>query len=271
MTKDASGRTSAAGSVRGLSPSKQGEGNDVSESERQHLSDAPLDIPPKIALLQDLNVLIDPNALNSGAAVSQPMSLSNSTSSNPSTKDLGTGSAAPYGTRSRNRTGISRPNYAEDKELDTEFEVAPTVKDQLGRKARAADTGASEGGKSSSNRKGAGHEEDQITTMQSNSKDSIPGTSTFSANPIGAATAATTPTLNSKKRKAAAQSTNSQQQAPTQTTFPVQSVTRRSSMAAQVTAGFRETNMLTFETCAGRLKGKKLVADDGTILEVNGR
>jgi len=29
--------------------------------------------------------------------------------------------------------------------------------------------------------------------------------------------------------------------------------------------------MLSFEDCGGRLNGKKLVADDGTVLEVNGK
>jgi hypothetical protein len=41
-------------------------------------------------------------------------------------------------------------------------------------------------------------------------------------------------------------------------------------MAAQVVAGFRDSNMLSFENCAGRLSGQRLVADDGTVLEVNG-
>ena len=263
MTKDVSGRSSAAGSARS-SPFKNGDGNEVEARQSSH---APLNLPPKTSSPDDSNRPIDANALDSGAAVSQPMTASNSNSSNPSIKDIGTGSAAPYGTRSRNRTGTSRPNYAEDKELDTEFEVTSTVKDNLGRKARATDTNTSEAGKPANfNRKGAAPEGDQLASLQSHYKDPIPGTSTFSANP----TAAAVPTQ-SKKRKAAAQSTTYQtQQGSSQTTLPVQTVTRRASMAAQVAAGFRETNMLTFENCAGRLKGKKLVADDGTIFEVNG-
>jgi hypothetical protein len=267
MTKDASGRSSAAGSARGPSPFKNEDSNEVSELEAQQSSEAPLNLPPKTSSPDDSDRPIDANAPDSGAAVSQPMTASNSNSSNPSMKDIGMGSAAPYGTRSRNRTGTSRPNYAEDKELDTEFEVTSTVKDNLGRKARATDTSASEAGKpANSSRKGGAPEGDQLATVQIHYKDPIPGTSTFSANPITAAA----PTQ-SKKRKAAAQSTTYQsQQGSSQPTLPVQTVTRRASMAAQVAAGFRETNMLTFENCAGRLKGKKLVADDGTILEVNG-
>lgn len=49
------------------------------------------------------------------------------------------------------------------------------------------------------------------------------------------------------------------------------SIVRKTSMAAQVVAEFRESNMLSFDDCGGRLKGKKLIADDGTVLEVNGK
>jgi hypothetical protein len=41
-------------------------------------------------------------------------------------------------------------------------------------------------------------------------------------------------------------------------------------MATQATGGFGDSNMLSFDGCGSRLKGKKLVADDGTVLEVNG-
>ncbi|TVY48953.1 Lid2 complex component [Lachnellula occidentalis] len=254
MTKDVSGLSSAAGSARG----------DSNEMEVRQPSDAPLNPPLKSPPPDESNRPINSNALDTGAAISQPMTATNSNASTPSIKDIG--SAAPYGTRSRNRTGTSRPNYAEDKELDMEFEAPPTAKDNLARKARATDLNASDVGKpANSSRKGAAPEGDQPATLQIHNKDPIPGTSTFSANPATAAV----PTQ-SKKRKAAAQSTTNQtEQGPSQTTLPVQTVTRRASMAAQVAAGFRETNMLTFENCDGRLKEKKLVADDGTLLEVN--
>jgi hypothetical protein len=272
MTRDTSGRSSAAGSAHGPSPSKNGDGNgnEVLVSEVPQLSDAPRNLPSKASSPEESHAPTDADAPDSVAAVSQPMSASNSNSSNLSLKDAAAiSSAAPYGTRSRNRTGSSRPNYAEDKELDAEFEIPPTTKDHSGRKARATDVSASEGGKSTnSTRKGAAPEGEQISAAQSHYKDPIPGTSTFSANPTPGAVA----TQSSKKRKAASQSTTSQaQQASSQSTLPVQTVTRRASMAVQVATGFRETNMLTFENCAGRLKGKKLVADDGTVLQVNGK
>jgi len=271
MTRDTSGRSSAAGSAHGPLPSKNedGNGDEVLVSEVPQLDDAPPGRLSKASSPGESHAPTGVAAQDSATAESQPMSASNSHASNLSIKDsAGSGSAAPYGTRSRNRTGASRPNYAEDKELDAEFEITATTKEPSGRKARATDAGASEGGKSTnSTRKGAAPEGEQNSTVQNHYKDPIPGTSTFSANP--AAGSGTTQT--SKKRKAASQSTSSQaQQASSHTNLPAQTVTRRASMAVQVATGFRETNMLTFENCAGRLKGKKLVADDGTILQVNG-
>src|SRR6266480_2034992 len=59
---------------------------------------------------------------HTSTAQSHPMTTSTSTSSHLSNKD----SPPPqtgYGTRSRNRPGAPRPNYAEDVEMD--FEMAP--------------------------------------------------------------------------------------------------------------------------------------------------
>src|SRR4051812_47392136 len=54
-----------------------------------------------------------------------PASASNSASPQPmdrlssaASKDGAGGTASPYGTRSRNRNGGARPNYAEDKDID---------------------------------------------------------------------------------------------------------------------------------------------------------
>ncbi|CAI4216562.1 unnamed protein product [Parascedosporium putredinis] len=40
-----------------------------------------------------------------------------------------TSSSSPYGTRSRNRTGNARPNYAEDKDMDLDYEYLPPKKE----------------------------------------------------------------------------------------------------------------------------------------------
>ncbi|PVH88375.1 hypothetical protein DL98DRAFT_478246 [Cadophora sp. DSE1049] len=196
------------------------------------------------------------------------MTASTSNSSNPSTKDAassGTGPAIPYGTRSRNRTGNSRPNYAEDKELDAEFEVVPPVKESTGRKAtRAVDpVSTTEAGQTqSATRNPNGTVPDNAPTIQNHHKDPIPGTSTFSANP-------TANGGHSKKRKAATQvpPQQAQLQVPPQNT--PQAVTRRSSIAVHTGNSLEDSNMLSFENCGGRLKNNKLVADDGTVLEVN--
>jgi hypothetical protein len=139
------------------------------------------------------------------------------------------------------------------------------VKENTGRKARAADHGHNNTLQQITNtRKAAGPEEDQTLTVQSHHKEAIPGTLTFSANP--------TPSTSSKKRKAAnhASTTQVQPQRPAQSAHPSQAGTRRASMVAHTLNGFQDSNMLSFENCGARLKGGKLIADDGTVLEVNG-
>jgi hypothetical protein len=272
MTKDNSGRSSTAGSTHAPSPRENG--LEVPARESQQSDEAAPNMSRSTSLNADQSKSADIGAPIVRAAESQPMTASNSTSSNPSANDgvgSGTGGAAPYGTRSRNRTGTNRPNYAEDKEFDVDFEVAGSSKE--GRKAaRGADTAPAttvDGGRSANNtRKNQGPEADQTVAGQSHYKDPIPGTSTFSANPGPSAPAG----QSSKKRKANGQpATNGLQphmQISNQGTVPA--VTRRASIAAQGLAGSRETNMLSFDDCGSRLKDNKLFADDGTVLEVNG-
>ena len=272
MTKDNSGRSSAAGSTHTPSPLENGLDGPAREPEQSN--EATPNMSRSTSLVAESTKPADTDTSVVRAAESQPMTTSNSASSNPTASDGvggGTGAAAPYGTRSRNRTGANRPNYAEDKELDTEFEVAASWKE--GRKAaRGADSAsatAPDAGRSANTaRKIQGSEADQVVAVQSNSKDAIPGTSTFSANPAQAASTG----QSSKKRKATGQPATSnlqhQLQVPSQGFAPAPAVTRGASMAAQGVA--RETNMLSFDDCGSRLKDKKLFADDGTILEVNG-
>jgi hypothetical protein len=271
MTKDLSGRSSTAGSAHVPSPRENGTGEETLTQEPQQSASI------SASIIEDINETAKSPGPATRAAESQPMTASNSTSSNPSVKDVGGGGAegaVPYGTRSRNRTGTSRPNYAEDKELDAEFEVAASQRDNGRKTAKPADLGSnttSDSGRPTNIiRKAPGPESDQILTVPSHYKEPIPGTSTFSANP----TATNVPSQSSsKKRKANGQPTiavQPQLQVPLQSTPTPQAITRRASMAAQVVAGFRDSNMLSFDTCGGRLKNKRLVADDGTILEVNG-
>lgn len=264
MPKDGSRRSSAAASTHTNSPHENG---DVPAQEPQQTSEAGYEASLPAPSKADSVKSSTANGTQSRAAESQPMTASNSTSSDPSTKDAvssGTGPAV-YGTRSRNRTGNSRPNYAEDKELDVEFELASSVKESNGRKpARVADSASTtEAGQAAAARGAGAHEPENTPTVQSHHKESIPGTSTFSANPTATGT-------HSKKRKGVNQAASQPQlQVPTQNT--PQAVTRRASMATHMGGSLEDSNMLSFENCGGRLKNNKLVADDGTVLEVNGQ
>lgn len=207
------------------------------------------------------------------AAVSQPMTASTSTSSNPSLKDNGTGTASPYGTRSRNRGGASRPNYAEDRETEMDFEIQTPAKDDDSRKtARSTEprpaTTVEAARPSSASRKQPTAQLEYNGTGQSTAKDHIPGTSTFSANPAVASSMQP-----SKKRKATSQSAATalnQQSSAITSALGGQTVTRRASIAAQAQSAYRDSSMLSFDNCSAHLKDGRLVADDGTTLEING-
>ena len=75
-----------------------------------------------LTLPKDLNGY-DKNSSRASELASQPMSKAASSSShNDSSKDEASSGAVVYGTRSRNRPNASRPNYAEDQDVD--FELA---------------------------------------------------------------------------------------------------------------------------------------------------
>lgn len=207
---------------------------------------------------------------------SQPMTKTSSNSSIPSVTGNTITDAAgpsPYGTRSRNRTGNARPNYAEDRELDAEYEWGSGKKSQAG-------TGSANSGQvlTGGNDKPIGVSTRRSSTTNSGStasklanangpKDGIPGMSSFPLNPEPVVTTHPVP---SKKRK------NPGSGAPQSTSLPTsggstsQSTSRRAASAAALSS-FRETNMLSFENCKGYLKNGKLKADDGTVLGINGK
>lgn len=206
------------------------------------------------------------------------MSKSNSAASSVLSKDAMAG-PSPYGTRSRNR-GQARPNYAEDRDLDVEMEDAfPEKKEEEpkkgARQANATTNGTSEASKTtaSSSRKGAAADDSRVSNSHGAGKDAHSSTPTTTG-----ATGPATSSGPSKKRKAATQSStnNAHSQAGTPTPAPTTSATtgtRRSAAqaAAQPSAGYRETNMLSFEKCGGMPKDGRMVADDGTVLEANGK
>jgi hypothetical protein len=179
--------------------------------------------------------------------------------------------AAPYGTRSRNRTGASRPNYAEDKELDHLIEVNGKITKSAPPKAAAAppatvDFESADNERHSNNqaRRGFAVVNANVSDLNGNTpvaRDPIPGTSTFSANPSVNGTGAS----QSKKRKQPGG--NATVSAPHIANNLVSRMPRSSAGARQ----HQETNMMTFEGCGARLTAnKELKADDGTILAVNG-
>jgi hypothetical protein len=257
MTKDISRRSSVAGSAHAPSP------RETNADDPQQPGELSTHVSRSGSVIADTSSKEAPMGDSTAPAESQPMTASTSTSSNLPPIDPGT-----YGTRSRNRTGNPRPNYAEDRDMDMDFEM--TVTTSSGRKpAKTIESGNQDNGRAVS----ATHktsETDQNVIMQGHHKEPIPGTLTFSANPSSASGPP------SKKRKAANQSTTNanlqvQQQASANGVPTPQAITRRASMAAHAAGGFRESNMLSFENCGSRLKSKKLVADDGTVLQVNGK
>lgn len=192
-----------------------------------------------------------------------------------------TGAPSPYGTRSRNRVGGTRPNYAEDR--DTETENEPTV--TTGRRVSLARSARHEGRKTSGGqpeaRAAAG-----VSTRQAASqvdaasngtlspkpssvqaKDQIPGTSAFPAHVTGAATA---PPAKRRKLTAAEKKSPSPATATTGASM-AQKGARRRRASVKSAAGIRESNMLSFEDSQGYLKHGKLKADDGTTLRLNGK
>lgn len=244
--------------------------------------------------------------MNPAPLESQPMSKSNSAGSNPGPKDGGAGTASPYGTRSRNRTGASRPNYAEDKDIDMEiFEMYPERKEDDARKTSGRHSSASLGGapdapratptttnsattNTTTNAAAAAAapaapatsrkplpSEGRHASSQHHAKEaqSTPATTSAAAHPLSNGSSAPT----SKKRKAAAAAAAAAQAssgngsthgaAGSSLTAP----SRRHGASAQNSRGYAVTNMMSFENCKGRLKDGKMIADDGTVLSVNGK
>ncbi|KAG9772798.1 hypothetical protein KCU88_g6051, partial [Aureobasidium melanogenum] len=179
---------------------------------------------------------------------SQPMTATASSSSQPPPVENGDGSGAgPYGTRSRNLTGASRPNYAEDKELDLDLEPPPKVS----RSSKRVSAANSEHQSTSSG---------FATVNHSNAAHHIENAPT--ARPSTPAQASTS--TSSKKRK----------QPGSHHTVGANSSAGTNSRLKQLTTvpfkGYVETNMMSFSKCGRKLNDKKqLVADDGTTVGVN--
>ncbi len=268
MTKDTSGPSSAVGSAH--SPSPREHGDDAAGPGQQRPSPAAAGTPQPASSTMESKQPMDagPKDVRSAESQLQSATASGSTSTVGTPKDATAGAfgpAIPYGTRSRNRTGAARPNYAEDKELDTEFDFTSTPKEASGRKpAKATDAGTT----ATNPRKNAVPEPDLTTAVLNHYKDPIPGTSTFSANP----TVSGGP-HHSKKRKATHEK-GSHHPSPAPHISTTNTSSRKAStagIAEQPTSSLSDSNMLSFEGCGAHLKDGKLEADDGTVLQVNGK
>lgn len=201
-----------------------------------------------------------------------------SDSAQPSRKDSEDAAAAPYGTRSRNRPGRSRINYAEDTEMDFEM-AAPAstngnASDPSSRSSVAAENGQPPvvGGKKGA---GAGPNSAPWGNSGPNAKDnqanlSVPGSSATTP----AAQASSTAQLTTKRRKHAAKdATNGVQAVAAAPSQPAKRGAQGQvqAPAAAATPNTRESNMMTFEFSGAMLKDGRLPADDGQSVSVNGK
>lgn len=226
-----------------------------------------------------------------------------STSSTPATAQTATdasvttaaaeSTASPYGTRSRNRTGQSRPNYAEDREMDVDLvEPAPTERRsadvrkssrQLTSQSQSQDASRGQNGNTNGTTgskktaaAAAAAEDAAPATSNGSQKSSAKDRSSQTAAAANNSQGTTSTASQSKKRKAAAISSSQGSSAtPASVSAPTTQANGKGSRAntaapAIQPTGYRETNLMSFDNCGARLKDGKLVSDDGVELRVDG-
>ncbi|KAJ5106261.1 hypothetical protein N7456_002936 [Penicillium angulare] len=181
--------------------------------------------------------------------------------------------AAPYGTRSRGRNA-PRPNYAEDRDLEMELE--PASNKAAKRNSGVVLNNIVNGSKSDGEKSSPVQSRKSLTNgtaVTAIPKESIPGTSSFSArpeevngtngsnspNPTNATTNGSGGSLRKRKQPASAPNAGSTGNA-----------TKKIFTAAPGDSdGGYFTNMVSFENTGPYLKDGKLIADDGTTFAVN--
>ena len=179
--------------------------------------------------------------------------------------------ASPYGTRSRNRTGNPRPNYAEDKDMDFEFDY-PSKVDSDPRKAARQNQASATTGPDAHRATGSSRrstlDENKIAASHLGAKDENSSSQMASAH-AGNGSGVSQP--GTKKRKAAAHSGSSTPAAPSsQAGAPPTSRSASQSRNRNSAGAPSDTNMLSFSDSNAMPKDGKLVADDGTVLAPNG-
>lgn len=290
------------------------------------------------ALSDVLPRISDPSPLpptNSHPSADAPMGKSAKSSTQAAVdaaKDGSSTAANPYGTRSRNRNGTSRPNYAEDRDLYADiFELIPDRREgsetkkgsKQAQSSASAPTTQAATPSSSSPTNGATQPASRSAVNGTSASTTVTPTSTStsrkplptiddarkghsshgakdqqsrqpSTSPAANGAATTTTTTNgptkSKKRKVDPSANTSNSQTPTGAANSSASHNKRAktnshdnngnsktSTNGPVTDllgtanGYGETNLLTFENTKAMPKNGKMVADDGTVLEVNGK
>ncbi|KAI9931605.1 putative PHD type zinc finger protein with BAH domain-containing protein [Aspergillus wentii] len=170
---------------------------------------------------------------------------------------------APYGTRSRGRNA-PRPNYAEDRDIDMDLEVANPGSKSSKRSSGVAPNNTINGSKPEGEKTTSSNTRKSLTavngaTSTPSAKESIPGTSSFSAKPDDGNSSSNS----SRKRKQPASTPNNSN------TTNGNAAKKIFTTAPGIVQGQSETNMVTFENSGARLKDGKLKADDGTTFAVN--
>lgn len=159
---------------------------------------------------------------------------------------------ATYGTRSRNRTGNARPNYAEDQDMDFDHSAAAATK-----------------------KKASGGGQTPIPQQPEEPKrvDDVARGFTAVNNPAAKhlTPGAAAPAASSSKKRKAASNLAQQAQPSSASTTPAPTASRKPPASTSLVTT-RETNVMTFTKHRSCLNKKgELVADDGTRLTVNGK
>ncbi|KAH7076591.1 hypothetical protein BKA63DRAFT_510354 [Paraphoma chrysanthemicola] len=209
------------------------------------------------------------NASTASEVLQESQDAANGTSNSApsSSKDPEENGAAPYGTRSRNRPGRSRPNYAEDTEMDFEMAAPATngnISDPPSRNSVVADSGQPSG---VSSKKGSAPAQGNGSwgNPGANTRDEPPNPNISGTSAVAAVTQPSTAQATTKRRKNAAAATNGTHQ---NSAAPTQTAPKRGNQV-MVANNARETNMLTFENTGAILKNGQMVADDGQTVSVN--
>lgn len=211
-------------------------------------------------------------------------------------KDAGD-TASPYGTRSRNRNGSSRPNYAEDRDIDADLydfyhekkEGADSKKSSRQASAAASVAAAANGDtpKAANSRK-AGTDESRGGQSQNGTKDghaagaSAAPTSTQHSGTSGSSrkrkagghsggsSGQAAASNGSSKKKAAAEAAAASAAASASASTTATAAATPTASGTPAGISWPDTNMLTFEKCRSRPVDGAMLADDGTVLRPNG-